>query len=52
MNKTPLAGCLMVASLFAADSIHEFSLKTIDGESMPLSSYKGKVVLLVNTASQ
>lgn len=42
----------MAASLMAGDSIHEFSLKTIDGGEMQLSSLKGKVVLLVNTASQ
>lgn len=30
---------------------HEFSFKTIDGKAMPMSSYKGKAVLLVNTAS-
>jgi glutathione peroxidase len=42
----------MATTAFAAGSIHEFSLKTIDGQDLPLSSYKGKVVLLVNTASQ
>jgi glutathione peroxidase len=30
---------------------HEFSFKTIDGKAMPMSGYKGKAVLLVNTAS-
>ena len=30
----------------------EFSLKTIDGKEAPLSAYKGKVVLLVNVASE
>lgn len=29
-----------------------FTLKSIDGKDMPLSSYKGKVILLVNVASQ
>lgn len=52
MQFTPLAGLAMTASLFAANSIHDFSLKSIDGQDLPLSTYKGKVVLLVNTASQ
>ena len=42
----------MAMSLFAADSIHDFSLKSIDGQGLPLSSFKGKAVLLVNTASK
>ncbi len=29
-----------------------FRLTAIDGEPMPMSKYKGKVVLLVNTATQ
>jgi glutathione peroxidase len=37
---------------FAATSIYEFNLKTIDGAPAPLSAYKGKVVLLVNVASK
>lgn len=31
---------------------YDFSFKTIDGEDMPLSQYKGKVVMVVNTASR
>lgn len=33
-------------------SLHDFTLPAIDGTPMPLRQYKGKVVLLVNTASQ
>ena len=44
-------GCSMTAILLAA-SIHDFALKSIDGNELPLSSLKGKVVLIVNTASQ
>ena len=36
----------------AADNIHEFTMKSIDGKPTPLGSYKGKVVLAVNVASQ
>jgi glutathione peroxidase len=35
----------------AARSAHDFTLTRIDGKPLPLSAYKGKVVLLVNTAS-
>jgi glutathione peroxidase len=33
-------------------SIYDFSVKTIRGEDVPLADYKGKVLLIVNTASQ
>jgi len=36
----------------AAKSAHEFSFKTIAGEPLPLSNFKGKAVLVVNVASQ
>ena len=42
----------MTSLLFAATSIHDFSLKSIDGQDLPLSSHKGKAVLLVTTASR
>lgn len=31
---------------------HDFSFRTIDGAPLPLSAYAGKVLLLVNVASQ
>jgi glutathione peroxidase len=33
-------------------SIHQFSTKNIDGEEVSLSSFKGKKILIVNTASK
>ncbi len=33
-------------------TLHDFTLKAIDGKPIPLSQFKGKVVLLVNTASE
>jgi glutathione peroxidase len=39
-------------TLMAASSVHDFTMKTIDGQNAPLSSYKGKVVLFVNVASK
>lgn len=45
---------LLLAALttMAADNIHEFTMKSIDGKPTPLAGYKGKVVLAVNVASQ
>ncbi len=34
------------------DSIHEFSVKDINGKDITLSKYKGKVLLVVNVASR
>ena len=33
-------------------SIYDFTMKDIDGKMVPLSAYKGKIVVIVNTASQ
>lgn len=33
-------------------SVYDFTMKDIDGKDVKLSAYKGKVVLLVNTASK
>ena len=33
-------------------SIYDFKVKTIDGKQQSMSRYKGKVILIVNTASQ
>ena len=49
-----LAGALFIMSLTAmgASSVHEFTLKAIDGKPVALSHFKGQVMLLVNVASQ
>lgn len=47
-----LVALLMSASLFAASSIYEFTLPSIDGKPLPLANFKGKVVLVVNVASR
>lgn len=44
-----LASFAMSAS---AQTLHDFTLTGIDGKPMPLSQFDGKVVLLVNTASE
>jgi len=35
-----------------ASSILDFTMKSIDGKDVPLSTYKGKVLLIVNVASR
>jgi glutathione peroxidase len=42
-NKRPFSG---------AKSIYEFTLKTIDGKDLSLSTFKGKKILIVNVASE
>ena len=42
----------MSLSSSAANSVHEFEMKAIDGKSVKLADYKGKVVLFVNVASR
>jgi glutathione peroxidase len=36
----------------SVDSAHSFKVKAIDGGTMDLSAFKGKKILIVNTASQ
>ena len=38
--------------MMSQQSVHEFTINTIDGESKNLSDFKGKKMLFVNTASQ
>jgi glutathione peroxidase len=56
---TLLVGLIVLgaAPLLAAPRLYDFTLPSIDGESIPLSTYKGKVILLkvillVNVASR
>ena len=42
----------MSTLMFGASSVHEFTLKSIDGKTTPLANYKGKVVMIVNVASR
>jgi glutathione peroxidase len=53
MKKLLIAAlALAVLPLFAEDSVHDFKVKNIKGEDVDLSSYKGKVLLIVNVASK
>ena len=44
--------CVAGTTSMAADSIHEFKMKNIEGKDVELSEYKGKVLLVVNVASK
>jgi glutathione peroxidase len=52
MCKSLVTGAIMAASLFGASSALDFTLNSIDGQPAPLSQYRGKVLLIVNVASQ
>ncbi len=44
---------LMMCTLFVnAQSIHSFKVKSIDGKQIDFASFKGKKILVVNTASK
>lgn len=50
-----LTAALAAFTAFAGQepqTVHSFTMKTIDGADRSLASYKGKVVLVVNTASE
>jgi glutathione peroxidase len=51
MKKIIGAICLMSAGLFGASSVYEFTMNSIDGQPLPLSFFKGQVLLIVNVAS-
>src|ERR1700676_4375761 len=42
----------MSGAVFAATSVHEFTLDALNGTPTPLAGFKGKVMLVVNVASQ
>ncbi len=43
---------LPIMSLSAADTVHEFTVKDIEGEDVALADYQDKVLLIVNVASR
>jgi len=42
----------LALTIFSANSVYDFKLKTIDGIDFNLAKYRGKKVLIVNTASR
>lgn len=49
---TQLMTLLLAAWLFPAGTIYQFNVTAIDGAKLDLSKYKGKHILIVNTASR
>jgi glutathione peroxidase len=47
-----LGGWTMTAGAKTAETAWDFTFTSIDGEAMPLSAYRGKALLVVNTASR
>lgn len=43
---------IMATTVFSQNSIYDFKFNTIDGKEIEFSSFKGKKLLLVNTASE
>ena len=52
MKTLLVALCFMAGMALGASSVHEFTMKSLDGKQVPLASFKGKVMLVVNVASQ
>ncbi len=48
----PLFAAALLPLMAMAASVYDFTLKTIDGKPAPLSGFQGKVLLVVNVASQ
>lgn len=49
---TIILAVLFTLPLQAQDKFFDFKLKSLTGQEVPMSTYKGKVVLVVNTASK
>jgi glutathione peroxidase len=49
---TPSAMTETTETIAAAPSVYDFTVKSIDGKEVKLSKYKGKKLLIVNTASK
>lgn len=52
MSSLATAALTALALSGAPMSLHELSATTLDGKVQPLAAYKGKVLLVVNTASE
>jgi glutathione peroxidase len=52
LHLVALSVLALSSAVFAASSIYDFTLPSIDGKPAPLATYKGKVMLVVNVASR
>ena len=50
--KTILISLLFVTTLFSVDTIYKYNVKSISGGNINFADYKGKKILIVNTASK
>jgi glutathione peroxidase len=46
------AALLFAMSAYGASTVHDFTMDALNGTPTPLSNFKGKVMLVVNVASQ
>ena len=46
------AAALLISALAGAQTVYDFKVKDMDGKEVSLSEYKGKVLLIVNTATK
>lgn len=46
------ASCQAKGNTASAKSVYDFTMKDIDGNNVPLSKYKGNILVIVNTASK
>src|ERR1039458_9987962 len=52
MKLLPAILLLFAATAFAASGVYEFTMPALNGTPTPLAGFKGKVLLVVNVASQ
>src|SRR5262245_8447610 len=50
--KLALGALVIMLSAFAASSVHDFTMDSLNGTATPLKNFSGKVMLVVNVASQ
>src|SRR3954454_399727 len=50
--KTFAALLIFAIAAFGASTVHDFTMDALNGTPTPLANYKGKVMLVVNVASQ
>ncbi len=52
MRRAFFTSLVFAMTLFAASSVHDFQMKSIDGKDVSLADYQGKTLLIVNVASR
>lgn len=52
MKNLAIAILIMITQTTLAQSIYDFKVKSLDGKTINLADYKGKKIMIVNTASE